>query len=132
MWAIDLRTSRRTGSAKRRLARATDEVISTARRMMVLNHVVVLYTLAPHHDAEAPRRTAEASAARLHAFFERRRATYVEVLFVDITGCADPSMLRTRIVTLATVRPGAAGNGVVHWQDLVDRSLHQATMDDLS
>lgn len=130
--AVDLTPARGSWRAKRLLGKAKAVVTKLTRSFSRVRHVVVVYAAHPDHDRAALARTAESLAAGLHAYFERRRGSYVEVLSVDVTGCHRPALLDVRITELASTTAGAAGNRVIQWEDLAHKSLHRASMDDLS
>lgn len=130
--AVDLTPARGIWRAKRLLSKAKSTVQKLTRSFSHIRHVVVIYAANPDHGKEALARTAESLAAGLHAYFERRRGSYIEVLSVDVTGCHRPALLHARIAELSSTNAGAAGNRVIQWQDLANKSLHRATMDELS
>lgn len=130
--AVDLTPARAIWRAKRLLSKAKSTVQKLTRSLSHIRHVVVIYAANPDHDKAALARTAESLAAGLHAYFERRRGSYIEVLSIDVTGCHRPALLYARIAELSSTNAGAAGNRVIQWQNLANKSLHRATMDELS
>lgn len=128
---MDLSAARGRWRARRLLRGAAATAREATRRFPLIRHVVVLYARHPSHDADSLARTAEGLAARLHAAFERRRGSDVEVLAVDVTGCHRLDLIGTRISDLAATAPGAVGNRIVQWPDLAKKSLHRAAMDEL-
>jgi hypothetical protein len=59
---------------------------------------------------------------------ERSRGRYVNVVVLDVTGCEGGELLRERITEAIRTRPSAAGDAALPWQDITDRTIHEAAM----
>lgn len=115
-------------AARRRLKERFLDLLDDARSLPALRHVLVLYAHSNVVPAERVHSAAAGLATRLHAELERGHGRYVDVVLLDITGCDDVALLRRRVVEAAESPAGTSGDSALTWDEVRDRSIHDAAM----
>ena len=127
-WGVDLRGASSRMAARRQLRHACRDAHEYAKSWSALVHVIVVYVQSSSLPPGACLGAAAHSASRTHAEMERSRGRYVNVVVLDVTGCEGGELLRERITEAIRTRPSAAGDAALPWQDITDRTIHEAAM----
>lgn len=128
VWGVDLSRERSRHAAQKRLRRVCQEVGAYSAAHPRMAHLFVVYT----HGGSLPEGsclgTAAQAATRLHAGFERTRGRDIDVVTLDVTGWENGELFRDRILEAVGAHHSASGDVALGWHDIVDSTIHAASM----
>lgn len=121
-WGLDLRHRHTRKQARSAWRAAVDGVKAELDAHPELQRICMACSRPQRFPQNARIRMPAGLAPRLYTDLERDRGRYVSVLVLDVTGCDDPALLRSRLCEALTHSTGWA-DLTLNWDGLVDTSV---------